>query len=195
MTLKEWEKSLLRCLKGLQKNEKEKIIEYYREMYGDKVDAGYTGEEILTEFGNPEDCAKKILAENANEKVAPEKEKKVKVQKERRFTPANIIGMVFFTLLIFLPLASVGIGVIASFGAITVSGVATGVAGALYFLVAPIYFLANGVSFGGMLFHVGVGVAAVGIGILLFIGFYLLTKYAVGLSIKICKSIYWRRSK
>ena len=193
MTLKEWEQELLRHLSELPKEEKEKIIEYYREIYGDKADAGYTNDSILEEFGFPLDCAKKILAETQSEKPAPEKEKPVKIKKEQRFTSASIVGLVFFTLLVFIPLASAAIGVIATFGAIAISGVAASVAGVAYSIVAPIYTLANGISLGGALFHFGLGIADVGVGILLSIGFYFLTKYMVIGFIKTFKYVYLRR--
>ena len=57
----EWEKQLLKNLKALPKTERERIAEYYREMYNDKLDAGFSPEEILREFGDPAQCAEKNI--------------------------------------------------------------------------------------------------------------------------------------
>ena len=70
MNKKEWERALLKNLKSLSRQERKEVLEYYREMYGDKLDAGFSEQEILREFGSPKDCAKKILMENGNATAA-----------------------------------------------------------------------------------------------------------------------------
>ena len=42
MTQQEWEKKLKEYLTPLPQAEQEQIVEYYREMYGDRLDAGYS---------------------------------------------------------------------------------------------------------------------------------------------------------
>ena len=64
MNKREWERRFLKGLKPLAGKERNEALEYYREIYGDKIDAGFSEEEILREFGKPEDCARKILEEN-----------------------------------------------------------------------------------------------------------------------------------
>ena len=70
MSYREWESALMQALKGLPTAECIKITSYYREIYGDKLDAGITEEEIVAEFGDPVACAKKIMLENTNEQSA-----------------------------------------------------------------------------------------------------------------------------
>ena len=53
MTYNEWERELLRYLKGLPKKERDEVADYYREMHGDKFDAGMTDEQIIKKFGEP----------------------------------------------------------------------------------------------------------------------------------------------
>ena len=53
MTYESWEKELVERLDILPKNEKEEIISYYREIYGDKLDAGESESKIVSAFGEP----------------------------------------------------------------------------------------------------------------------------------------------
>ena len=196
MTLKEWERRLINNLKGLSKEEREKIRDYYREIYGDKVDAGYTGEEIVEEFGSPEECAQKILAEGKTETAnatTPSVQKKWRFKKPE--SAASIVGMVFLNLCVLVPMFSVILAIIAAFAAVAIGGAAAAVGFGLYAIVGPIYSGANGAPFGGCLAHLGIGVAGVGIGILLFIAFYFVTKYSVIGAVKLFKRIYFRRVK
>lgn len=64
MNKREWERRFLKGLKPLAGKERNEALEYYREIYGDKIDTGFSEEDILREFGEPEDCARKILEEN-----------------------------------------------------------------------------------------------------------------------------------
>ena len=50
MTYKEWEKKLSKYLKPLAQEERLSAVEYYREMYGDKLESGIPTEEILKDF-------------------------------------------------------------------------------------------------------------------------------------------------
>lgn len=68
MTFKDWEAELERYLDKLPYAERRTAIEYYREIYCDKTDAGYESNKILMEFGFPKDCADKIIADFAQKK-------------------------------------------------------------------------------------------------------------------------------
>ena len=63
MTQVEWEKIFLDNLAAIPEAERFKMAEYYREIYGDKLEAGQTPDEVLAEFGDPKECAKRILKE------------------------------------------------------------------------------------------------------------------------------------
>ena len=114
MTQIEWENILLQSLSALAPNEQNEIAAYYREIYGDKLEAGLTPDEILTEFGSPQECAQRILQEagknGETDMVTPTKkvdnpsaaavEKSVAEKKKAKWTPSMIVGMAFLTLLL-----------------------------------------------------------------------------------------------
>ncbi len=173
MTKKIWEKRLLSKLRPLQKAERKKILDYYREMYGDKVEAGFSEGEILAEFGSPEDCAARILAEENAEPTLQKRER-------RKLSPAEIVGMFFLSLILILPLAITAFALIITFFAVSVSGVAVAVAGAIYAIGAPLLSIGS-LSAAGCFAYFGIGLAACGVGCLLFVAFEFLGKYlAIG---------------
>lgn len=67
MTYKEWESELLGYLKSLPEKEKVEVVNYYREIYSDRSDAGMKNKDILAEFGEPMLCAAKILKESSGD--------------------------------------------------------------------------------------------------------------------------------
>ena len=191
MTWKEWEIRLLESLQTLSLEERAKIAEYYQEMYGDKLDAGLSEAEIIKEFGDPCLCAEKILSENATEKqeqspppAPPAKREKAPV--------SSIIGTVFFTLLVMLPVGAIAVSIVITLGAIALSGAVISLAGIVYTCAAPF----GGMSGSGTLAHMGIGIAASGIGLLLAIGFSLATYYSVLGCRKAIIAIYaWRKQQ
>ena len=173
MTKKIWEKRLLSNLRPLQKAERKKILEYYREMYGDKVEAGFSEAEILAEFGSPEACAARILAEE-NVEIPPIKEK------GKAPSPLAIVGICFVSLILVLPLAITAFALIVTFFAVSISGAAIAIAGVIYAIGAPLLSIGS-LPAAGCFAHLGVGLTLCGVGCLLFVAFAPLTKYlAIG---------------
>lgn len=173
MTKKIWEKRLLSNLRPLQKAERKKILEYYREMYGDKVEAGFSEAEILAEFGSPEACAARILAEE-NVEIPPIKEK------GKAPSPLAIVGICFVSLILVLPLTITAFALIVTFFAVSVSGAAIAIAGVIYAIGAPLLSIGS-LPAAGCFAHLGVGLTLCGVGCLLFVAFAPLTKYlAIG---------------
>lgn len=68
MTRTEWENELKNHIRTLPHSEQEKALDYYRELYYDKLDIGVREERIIAEFGNPKDVAEKIMSEYRDEK-------------------------------------------------------------------------------------------------------------------------------
>lgn len=209
MTRLEWEASLVLNLKSMPQEEIDAAIEYYREMYGDKRDAGLTTEEILREFGDPALCAKRIIlesrCENENKKTASKrisphetaeqnvaKSEKSAVNYNTGVSVSDIVGAVFFTLLLVIPFAAVLISLIASFGAVTVSGCAMVIAGVIFTIASP-FLSFFGVTFHATIANIGLGIATAGVGAVLAVVFFLLTKYMSILSYKAIKAIYKRK--
>ena len=259
MTLQEWEKKLKKYLSPLPKSEQNRIVEYYREMYGDKIDNGCSEAEILAEFGDPQVCAGRMISENADTEeqeqpiFAPIKQPKQpkqpqQAQSAQQAQPtgnpyvgnpyvsspyvgnpylssaagANIantnatnnapmaqtatdkakkspsvgavIGWIFFTLLIGIPVMAVIVSVIASLAAVFISGIAVAVAGAV-FAVASLFFGIFGVPASGIFASLGLGLAASGVGILLAIGFSFATKYTAVYTFKGVRWLYAGRKR
>lgn len=196
MTLKQWERRLVNSLKGLSKQERQTALEYYREIYGDKLDAGYTGEEIVEEFGSPEECAKNILSDSGyTQTVMTNPKEKRTVTVKEKYSAGAIVGLVCMTLLLIIPLYAVIVSVIAAFASCVIAGGACVLGGGAYFLLSPFYFGINGAPFGGVIANMGTGIALTGVGFLLFVGFYFPTKYTTIGAIKLFKLIYFRRTK
>ena len=70
MTYRQWEKAFRKRLSRLPKEERERALGYYAELYGDKLDAGVSESEIVREFGDPKAAADKIIAEPAENHLA-----------------------------------------------------------------------------------------------------------------------------
>ena len=187
------EKQLLGYLKSQPAAEKKQIVDYYREMYNDKVERGLTPEQVLCEFGDPKNCVAKILMEHMEDdsktEYAPRKEytapkrefKETAYYPRRRVSVGSVIGWFFITVLLLIPLGAVAISVVATFGALAISGYAmifSGIVGA----VASPFGLFLGWSGALALSSFGACVALAGVGAIISVVFTLLTKYsAIGL--------------
>ena len=183
----EWESRLTENLKSLPTTEVIKITSYYREIYGDKLDAGMTEESILAEFGSPQSCAEKILAENASEnneaQTANAPASSPVLSKKQ--TAKGIILAVLFTLFAGAPLAVILAAIVLSLGAVCVSGSVGILAGFVYIFIAP--FIGMGV---GIAMHLGMGIGAIGLCGFLGLGGYFATKYCAIYFYKLMKIIY-----
>lgn len=181
MTEREWERLLYRHLKPLSREERRKIVEYYRELFGDKREAGKSEYEILLEFGSPSECAARILSEEYGE--VPLKEKSADSARVWYW-----IGMGFLTLILILPLTAVAVSLVIAAGALAVSFGATSLAGIVVALAG--FFLGVG-SY--RLVLLGGGLALSGLSMILTVLFLLATKYAaIGLG-RALRAIYARR--
>lgn len=64
MTKYEWERRLRKCLDDLPSREKDKVFDYYDELFADKIECGMREEDIIDEFGSPYEVAERIRNEN-----------------------------------------------------------------------------------------------------------------------------------
>lgn len=64
MTRDKYLKELRLFIGKLPKEDRKRILEFYNELIDDKLEAGQTEEEILLEFGTPEELAKQIFQDN-----------------------------------------------------------------------------------------------------------------------------------
>ena len=63
MTKYEWESELKKNIHRLPAEEINRVLEYYDELFADKIERGQNEYEIVRQFGNPVDVADKILAD------------------------------------------------------------------------------------------------------------------------------------
>ena len=192
MTYEIWENDLRSRILSLPAEERERVLEYYREMYSEMTASGRSVESILEEFGTPEKCAAQVSAEwgskaedseNALPASAPEPKGK------KRVSAAEVVGLIFATLLLILPIGVSAFAVVISFGAVCVSGGVVGVGGILLAIAYPF----SGASAASIPAGIGLSLASAGAGLLLMVGFYYLTKWSAIWTILALKAIYKRR--
>ena len=186
MTQREWEKKLLKELKQLPKEEKDKILEYYREIYGDKLDAGFSADAIMKEFGDPRECAHRILAEEYADRsdtaITPP-------PRTHGISAPYVIGLFFLTVLLILPLAIAALGVIVTFAVISIGGFAVSLSGIIVIVWCFFQFPIGAVLVAAL----GAGITFIGVGCLLLVCFYMLTKYTAIGTFEALKWIYVRK--
>ena len=176
MTYTKWESELKSLLAGLPEKEIEEATRYYSEIYGDKRDAGFSDEDIIKEFGTPEECAEKIRAEasedsenndNSSEKTVnisikiPEKERMKKIAKTTLFPVIPLAFAAFLAIAAILSFAASG------------ASIAIGGAGSL---VLSFLHLFAGDGFLVFLSMFGIGLAGIGLGFILTVAFLYLAK-------------------
>ena len=188
MTYKTWESKLKKELKTLPKTERERIVEYYREMRDEMVSYGRSEQSVLSELGSPESCARKALSES-DYAVTGRVEGRNAPAPKRSITFFEFIGLALITLLFVLPIGGAIVGVIAAFAGVCIAGAATGIAGIVAAVAYPIYIGGGAAGIAG----IGAALAAAGVGFILFVVFFLITKYAALVFLKVLKAIYIRR--
>ena len=222
MTYQQWETTLLNYLKSQSKTEKDDIVSYYREMYNDKRDSGLPEDDIIAAFGDPMVCAARILKEsgaedeakgreaNADETASapPKKQSSFsetaipvlnKIKNTAKETVSNlsvakVVGWFFLTILVIIPLAAVLIGVIATLASLTIVGAAMAVGGVIGALASPLLFILD-FTFSGVLIAAGGALITSGVGAVMFLIFYYITKYSVISTVKVIKYSARRKSK
>ena len=194
MTFREWEKQFKKALKGLSTQEKQTALEYYHELYGDKIDAGCSPEDAVAQFGDPIDCAQTIIADNApatpkdnSVAITPNQNSKVSTH-----SVSIIIGMVFLTLLVIIPVFASLVAIVAGFGASAITCAICAIASLLLTFIYPVYLTIYGATWGAVVANLGMCVAGIGVCTVLAISFYFVTKYATIWSIKLFKRIYFK---
>ena len=172
MTYRQWEKAFRKRLSRLPKEERERALGYYAELYGDKLDAGVSESEIVREFGDPKAAADKIIEESAETASAQGKTVRARTAGD---TAARAAAAVLLFLFVGLPLLAVVFCLAVAGAALFLSGFAVILAGVAY----VVYFLVQLCMFGGAGYaaQIGIGLAAAGVGALLVPLFLYCTKW------------------
>ena len=172
MTYRQWEKAFKKRLSRLSKEERERALGYYAELYSDKLDAGIPESEIVREFGDPKAAADKIIAEPAEPASAQGKAARTRTAGD---TAARIVAAVLLFLFVGLPLLAIVFCLAVAGAALFLSGFVVILAGVAYI----VYFLVQLCMYGGAGYvaQIGIGLAAAGIGALLVPLFLYCTKW------------------
>ena len=166
MVRKEFNKRLRKSLKGLNKQERQEVIDYYNEMIDDSIESGKTEEQAIEELGSPEDLAKKILSENYP--VEPISADKGSGKKKKSGLKPLWILLIIIGSPLWLGLAIGAAGLIV--------GLVVGGVGATVYGVIMLF-----IEFGYGLAFLGGGICSFALGALAAIGLFKLCKYLLGL--------------
>ncbi len=173
-------------LKDLSEKDIMEHIVYYREMIEDRIEDGFSEEEALSEIGNPKEIAMQILlAETSLPKLVKAKLKKDHPVLSSREITLLIVGSPLWLVLLVCALSvvvsflAIILSVVVSLYAATISLVACGVAGIIGTI--PLFFTSNAYAAFAVL---GIGLASVGLGVLMFFASNRITKFFIKLSKK-----------
>ena len=185
MKYKAWERELKKELATISKTERDRTIEFYREMKDEKLSRGQSEEEITAEFGSPRECARRVGQASGATISGFEEEETPLPEKKSSSSPMALVGMILV-----LPLLGAAIGVLVAFAACCAAGIGVAIAGIAYATVGPFLFGATGSIIPA---YVGMGLAGTGVGLLVVVGFMLATK-AVATAIKsLLSAVFVRR--
>lgn len=115
MNQTEYLNELKRCLSSLSRDERNRVVEYYAELIGDKIESGIPEQEVLSQLGTPRELSMKILSESSDykDKHSCGKSNKLSVGRIIGFSilmPFVIIALaVLYTLAISFACAAVGL--------------------------------------------------------------------------------------
>lgn len=170
MTKQEFLASLREGLRGLPPADIEERIAFYDEMIDDRMEEGLTEEEALAEMGSVESVIAQITAETPLVKLVKEKVRSERKRSGKGLTTVLLVlgAPIWVSLLIAafavaLSLAAAAWSVVISLYAAALSLAVCGVA---FVAFSVVYILRGNIP--GAAFAVGAGLAAVGLGLLLF---------------------------
>ena len=118
----EYLKELRLYLSPLGRTEEDRVIEYYAELIGDKVELGIPEEEVLSQLGTPRELADKILAETQ------EYEEPKHIKEPEKLSVGRIVGfsiLIPFVITALAILYSVAVSFVAASVGMQLGGVLT----------------------------------------------------------------------
>lgn len=170
MTKQEFLASLREGLRGLPPADIEERIAFYDEMIDDRMEEGLTEEEALAELGSVESVIAQITAETPLVKLVKEKVRRERKRSGKGLTTVLLalgspiwVSLLIAAFAVVLSLAAAAWSVVISLYAAALSLAVGGVA----FVAFSVVYILRG-NLPGAAFAVGAGLAAVGLGLLLF---------------------------
>ena len=179
MNKNEFLSALRKELRALPPQELERQLCYYNELWEDMADDGMTEAEISAKLGSVTELAEAILREQPLGTLLRSAAKPKKGWNALSIVLAIVGSPIWLSLL--LVLIAVVIVVFVSLWAVVLSVAAVGVAAVVggFVVLGSLFFTLAGI--GNILFYSGVGLAAIGVGIGLFLGGLWLIKQLVRL--------------
>lgn len=153
----EYLRQLKHHLSPLGRDERNRVIEYYSELIGDKIESGITEQEVLTQLGTPYELAEKILSES------PEYGKKPKHSNNGKLSVGRIVG---FSVLI--PFVLVALAVLYVLALSFVIAAISCLLGGITYFVGSFFVLINNFATG--LYQLGVSLFIASIGVFVAFG-------------------------
>ncbi len=170
MTKQEFLASLREGLRGLPPADVEERIAFYDEMIDDRMEEGLTEEEALEEIGSVESVIAQVAAETPLVKLVKEKVRRERKRSGKGLTTTLLVlGSPIWASLLIAAFAVVFSLVVAAWSVVVslyAAALSLVVGGVGCVVFAVVYFLRGNIP--GAAFAVGAGLAAVGLGLLLF---------------------------
>ncbi len=179
MTKHEFLSALQRRLSSLPADDIEKTLQYYSEMIDDMKESGMSEADAVASLGPIDDIAGSVLSDR------PEGEREATPKRERRKLSVIAIILIALGSPVWLSLLaavlsvvfSVAVSVLSVFIAFYASAVALIAVGATAIVLMFLAFSGGAMAVGVV--NLGLGLAGLGFGVLLFIGTYFLTVLTV----------------
>ncbi|MCL5071008.1 MAG: DUF1700 domain-containing protein [Actinobacteria bacterium] len=172
---------LQKSLKSLPEEEREDILNDFKEYFEIGIERGRPEEELSIALGNPKTLARQIMLESYIKKA--EETKSAAHIIRAIFTS---VGLSFFNIIFILPVFLVVFSILVSLFAVSVSLGAAGITGTVGSFFYPLYsqYVAFNVNIASMIFaFIGIGSA----GILFFVGNIYLSKLIFRFTVKYLK--------
>lgn len=182
MNKEEFLKLLRMKLKSLPRKERDGALEFYSELIRDGIDSGETEEEVISRLGDIDSIAARIISESPSAGTR----KRFSTTAKVFIIIALVLGSPIW-LSVIVSIFSVVISVAAALFSVLVSlyGTAIALLGTFIYCFVSSFFLMASSTLGG-LFRLGLSIMSLGLGALLTIACYELTK----LFIKLIKTIF-----
>lgn len=170
MTKKEWFNDFKNHLDSLSNKDCQEAINYYEELYQDKLDQGFDPKTIIDDFPNPADAAKKILDDipgeviDLNESSAKKKNRKEKSEKRKAKSFRYPLWLTILFSILSVPLFIVFFALIIAFIAVFFSAFIVVLAGIVTIIFAVLEQFQN---IGELIMSIGISFLSIAIGLLL----------------------------
>lgn len=212
MTKREWFEELKYRLNALTNKECQDALNFYEELYQDKIDQGYEPQVVIDNFPNPLDASRKIIEELQeerrertrysssvihqepiiNSKVAYEETKLKPVKQKSKMPMAAKIILIILASPFIIALAAMLFGLIIGFGAAFLSGFVVVISGIIAAIMSVIEYHS---VISEMLVYLGGSLLFIGAGLLLIAIFGNIIRGICKLTEVIFKSIFSKGAK